>query len=214
MRHTVSFAATRSVTVSDLNTLVARLLARGYNVEPFYEEVRWRVRWAGCGRKDVRLSHSAVLDFTPAAIVFKHVPPVWCAANEIELCADGEFTDAELLAIRADTVCAFDAIDNTIKNDNRGIHATDTPELVRIYRHYDYKEALERWTVPSHAVRLFRCWKCLRWLPCCDYKASFEDLLARYALQASLSCCSMCQDKMCRVKWSRRVVRQLRARVD
>jgi hypothetical protein len=227
----MSFAATRDVTGADISSLMLALKARGYDVEPFYEGVRWR---DAVGRKDLRFACSSggglwvpvrqigdVYEFESDAVAFEHTTPVWCEDNEFHPYAVGEFTQDELLAIRHDMATTFGAVENIIENEGRGILPTDSNDHVRLFLHFDRNEAIEKWSMPSPRFpdaedeRLFKCWKCNCYNPSWDYEkdgwgcTAFEHLLGRYELQGALPCCDECRSSMCNVKWTPRTTKLL-----
>lgn len=123
----LSFAATRPINGADLACLLERFRARGYDVEPFYEGIRWRVE----GRKDLRFDFNVnpvrsyrdptgpdpnvdIYEFMLAEVAFWPHEAVWSIKNEFRPYTHGDFSEDELLAIRADIVVAFDAVDKLV----------------------------------------------------------------------------------------------------
>jgi hypothetical protein len=227
-RWNFSFSATRPITGADFDGLLAGLRAHGYDVEPFYEGIRWRVE----GRKDLRFaSMSNFVDpvrslrvgweFVPDEVAFQPCAPLWCEANEFVPYADGDFAAEELLAIRAGIVAAFDAVENVIENEGRGILPTDSKEHARLFLHFDRDDAIEKWSMPSprwpevEGERLFKCWRCHCYGDSSDYETeawthttAFDRLLGRYELRGTLPCCATCRN-MNNVKWTPRVAQLL-----
>lgn len=240
-RWNLSFAATRSITGADLTRLLELLRARGYDVEPFYEGIRWRVE----GRKDLRFTNTNgfwdpirwstgpdgkvnIYEFVSDEVAFRHgaLLPVWSEVNEFRPYLSGDFSEAELLAVRADVVNAFGAIENIIENEQRGILAEDTDEAIRLFLHFDRKKAIQRWTIADdycpdeESQRKFKCWKCGEY----KYAESYEDegffhvtpfdrLLGRYELHGDLPCCRDCRYRMCYVKCTPQQAKKLSTHV-
>jgi len=243
-RWNFSFAATRPIKGADFACLLELLRARGYDVEPFYEGVRWRVE----GRKDLRFTgrngfvdpirsyrnptgpdHNVeIYEFVPEEVAFWPCEPVWSTENEFRPYVDGDFSEDELLAVRADIVVAFGAVENVIANEGRGVQAGDTDEAIRQFLHFDKKEAIRRWTIAddylpeTESQRQFKCWKCGEYEYAEWYTDSYEDetgptiferVLGQYELRGNLQCCLSCRLRMCTIQWTPQKAKKLSTRV-
>lgn len=223
------FAATRTITGADFLVLHDFLRARGFDVEPFNEGIRWR---GVEGRKDIFFStrdqqapiyelvggyerNVGQWDFVIKQVFFTPCEPLWCVENAFHPFLYGDFSDDELRAIRADIVAAFGVVENVIKNEHRGILPSDTAADIRLFLYYDRDNAIKKWTKPNprwpniENERLFKCWKCSGFRPYFSFPLdTFDDLLEFYEFKR-VPCCRKCQDELTYAKWTACMAKQL-----
>ena len=233
------FSLQRKVTGSDFNRLLSLLKERGHDVAPLKRcegGICFLVDGKDVG-KDIRFSARGWTPLTHTDGAFtndvwgpdEYTAPEWKSENR--LCVQNldrgplsALTSSEIADVRADVVTALGVAENTIETENRGIEASDTPELVRRFLNFDRAEAVAAWTIPSEEwpgaekERLFKCWNCNTRLPefyftldSVEHTTSFECVLARYAFK-SPPWCDHCELENRYVKWTPSVAKRLRTK--
>lgn len=219
------FARTRPIVFQDFATLKSLLAARGYSVAAL-DRVEGGIAFLTDGEdvgKDLRFHMFGSKTYLPRAVDGEFVDdlsqvwakskqPVWHIDNVFFVRAKGEFTDQELMDVRADVVTALGAADNVIANEGRSILPEDSVENTRLFLNFDRATAIKKWTLPEpdfpdkESERLFKCWKCLELYPhwhfriseqflCDEYNGmtDFETLLSRYEVYGHIPWCDNCQ---------------------
>jgi hypothetical protein len=209
---TKRFALTADITRNHVDSAIAALIKKGYNVgllDRFQGGICFRYNKQDVGH-DIRWSTKKDRDRYP---VTDHNPfqPPWHESNtmlvKFKTCSESpvSWTAEKVADVVATLVDCFPCVENVIENEKRMYDSSvDSDFLHNIFCKFDYKAALARWTVKHHQFpeeTVLTCHLCCRKWDAgyflwdsqfdCEHLTDMEQALGRFEMNVA-PCCFSC----------------------